>query len=57
MQLPHTYMVTTLLTVPTCALHHCIIVSVTIQNFPTALSHTLKSECVGQHAFSDEKGQ
>ena len=31
-------------------------VSVTIQNFPTALSHTLKSECVGQHVFRNEKG-
>jgi len=56
MQLPHAYIVTTSLTVPAFALHHYS-VSVTIQNFPTALSHTLKSECVGQHAFGDEKGQ
>jgi len=56
MQLPHAYIAATPLTVPTCALHHCSL-SVTIQNFATALSHTLKSECVGQHAFGDEKGQ
>ena len=56
MQLPHAYIVATPLTVPTCALHHCI-VSATIQNFPIALSHTLKSESVGQHAFGNEKGQ
>ena len=52
----HAYIVVTPLTVPACALHHCS-VSATLQNFPTALSHSLKSECVGQHAFSDEKGQ
>jgi len=56
MELPHAYIVETPLTVPACALHHCVI-SVMIQNCPTALSHTLKSECVGQHAFGDEKGQ
>ena len=39
-----------------CALNHCSL-SAIIQNFATVLSHTLKSECVGQHACGDEKGQ
>jgi len=56
MQLPHAYIRATPLTVPACALHHRS-VSATIQNFTTALSLTLKSECVGQHAFGGEKGQ
>jgi len=56
MQSSHAYTVATHLTVPACALHQYSI-SATIQNFPTTLSHTLKSECVGQHAFGDEKGQ
>ena len=55
MQLPHAYIVAMPLTVPACALHHCS-VSLIIQNFQTALSHTLQSECVGQHAFGDKKG-
>ena len=56
MQLPHAYIVATPLTVPSFALNHCSL-SATIQNFAIALAHTLKSECVGQHAFGDEKGQ
>ena len=56
MQLPHAYIVATPLTVPAFALHHCCVFN-TIQKFPTALSHTLKRECAGQHAFGDEKGQ
>ena len=39
-----------------CTFQYCS-VSATIQKFPTAPSHTLKSECVGQHVFGDEKGQ
>ena len=56
MELLHTYIVATPLLVPACVLHHCSI-SAMIRNSPTALSHTLKSECVGQYAFGDEKGQ